>query len=60
MFIWEYRVEIICFFVREDEKVRGIGVLLFIIDDGEDWGRIVIFKLMVNVVRFCLWFYCLI
>lgn len=40
--------------------MRGIGVLLFIIDDEEDWGRIVICKLMMNVVRFCLWFDCLI
>lgn len=60
MFIREYRVEITRPFVREDEKVRGTGAPLFIIDDEEDWGRIVTCKLTTNVVRFRPWLYRLI
>lgn len=60
MFIQEYRVEITRPFVREDAYVRGTGAPLFIIDDEEDWGRIVTCKLTTNVVRFRPWLYRLI
>lgn len=40
--------------------MRGTGAPLFIIDDEEDWGRIVTCKLTTNVVRFRPWLYRLI